>query len=332
MLFIEINKLILFGGSRILSDFSYYLAANKNIDFCVFTSQRHLNELKSVFKKNNIRHYISGDINKDENLKKEITENSIGVAFGAAWVFNKHAVSLFKKDYLLDFMGIDLPRYRGGAHYTWQTLHENKKGCANLQIIYGGQETFHKGEIIKRLEYSLPNKLKRPVDYFDFIAKSELNFLKDFLKEVNKGADFKLQRLNESKSSYYPFLSTENNGYINWSWSGKDIYLFINAFDEPYSGATTYLNGKKVYLKDCALLKAEEKYHPFTVGLVIRKSKDGVFIATAGNLLRVNKIFDSWGKNIINLVELGERFVTPQIKLEGSLKFKANYGPGGLVK
>lgn len=329
MKFNHIEKLILFGGSRILTEFAYFLKRNISFDIVVFSSKRHLSELVpgkkitlGVFlKKNKIRFYNSENINKDKKLKKEVTPNSLGIAFGASWVFEKPTVLLFKKNHLLDFMGIDLPRYRGGAHYTWQILHENRQGCVNLQIVDGGNDTFHKGEILNRENFTLPKELKTPLDFFDFISKKETDFLEKFLDDLKSGKDFKPQRIDESKSSYYPFLNAKMNGFIDWSWSGKDIYLFINAFSDPYAGASTFVNGKRVFLKNCRLLKEEEKYHPFSAGIVVRKDKNSIYIASRGNLLAVEGVLN---------VSVGDRFFTPSTELDKAVMFKTIYVSSGL--
>ena len=328
MKFNKLNKLVLFGGSRILFDFVDHLKKQKFFGVVVFGSKRHLDEivpgknftLRAFLKKNKIKYYDSEDINKDKNLEKE-AKDSLGIAFGAPWIFEKHTVSLFKKNHLLDFMGIDLPRYKGGAHYTWQILHGNTTGCANLQIIHGGITTFHKGEILSREKFLLPKNLQTPMDYFDFISKKEIEFLKKFLAEMVKGKDFKTQNLDETKSSYFPFLNTKIHGFINWNWSGKDICLFINAFDKPYSGASTFLNGKKVFLKNCRLFEAEEQYHPFTSGIVVRNDKKNTYIASIGNLLVVDVVLE---------VRVGDRFVTPHSYLDDALSFSAVYNSKGL--
>jgi len=333
----KINKIILFGGARLLADFSKYVKDDTNLDLVVFSSKRHLDEkindfiiLKEFLEKNGIKYYNSENINNDDNLKNEITETSLGIAIGAAWVFEKKIIELFGEGNLLDFMGIDLPRYRGGAHYTWQILHQNKKACANLQIIKGGEETFHKGELIKRKEYELPLNLIKPTDYFEFIVKKEIEFLKEFLKEIEQEVDFNLNNLNETNSSYYPFLYTKINGLIDWNWKGKDIFLFINAFDEPYAGASSFINNERVFLKNCELLDEEEKYHPFSSGIIIRKNENGIFVASVGNLLFIRKIFDEEGNDLLDKINLGDRIYTPQFELDKSRGFKANYTPGGL--
>lgn len=339
MRFNKIKKIILLGGARLLSEFAVQLKKQNKYGLVVFSAKRHLDELvdsdqtlKMVLKSSDIKYYESEDINNDQNLSKEVNRETLGLAMGAVWVFNQKTVKLFETNHLLDFMGIDLPRYRGGAHYSWQILHQNKKASANLQVISGGEETFHRGDIVKRKEYKLSENVRKPIDYFKSCLVEEKSFLNEFLLEVENDNDFNMTKLNEVESSYYPFLSTDKNGLIDWSWRGSDISLFISAFDEPYKGAGTYLNGKKVYLKDCSLLESSEKFHPFTSGLVIRKNSKQIFIATDGGLLKVESISDEKGKDLNSNVELGDRFFTPFSELEEAKKFKAVYTAKGLKK
>ena len=80
-------------------------------------------------------------------------------------------------------------------------------------------------------------------------------------------------------STYWPRLSTEINGYIDWNMSTSNIIKFINAFDDPYEGCKTFLNKKVVYFKSVEIYKIEKNYHPFQKGLVFRINEKGIFIA-----------------------------------------------------
>lgn len=340
MKFGNIDKVILFGGSSLLSEFAQYLFHEQKVKVVVFSSKRHLDEvhgknnetMAELLKNAGIFFFSSNNINISLPLRREITKNTLGIAFGAAWIFEKRIAQLFKQNYLLDFMGIDLPRYRGGAHWTWQILHRNKKGCLNLQVIYGGKEKFHRGEVLKQWEYSLPSHLKTPKDYFNFIVETKgYDFLIEFWRELKMGKNFSPQVLNEKKSSYYPPLFTRRHGAINWDWSGEDIFLFLNAFDDPYDGAFTWWRGKKVFLKGASLSAEEEDYHPFTSGIIVRKNMNHICIATKGKLLCVRSVRDEAGKDMIPSIELGERFVTPPDEFYKSLNFQAVYDAKGLI-
>jgi len=321
-----------------MDEFIHYIKNKTSFKLVVFSCPRHLGEningltMRQILEKNKIIYYESPDINQDKDLKKEIYKNTLGIGMGASWIFKRETVELFAKNQMLDFMGIDLPRYRGGAHYTWRILHQNRIGSLNFQIIHGGIETFHQGEVVYAEKFLFPKNLRRAFDFFNFQLKKEFDFFKNFLKKVERRDDFKATELNEKESSYFPFLSTKDNGLINWSWGGEDICLFINAFDDPYPGASTYLGDEKIYLKDCRLLKAVEHYHSFTTGIVIRKNSDGIFIAAGNNLLNVKKVATEKGADFMEKIQKGDRLYTPLGELEKALCFKAIYGARGLKR
>jgi hypothetical protein len=331
----DINKVVLIGGCTVLRRSASYLRANTKLDIVVFTTERYLEELvpdislKEALEQEGIKYIKIENINIDERLCHGVTPKTLGIAMGS-WEFEQETVKKFSKYHLLDFMTIDLPRYKGGAHHTWRILHQNISGCVNLQVIHGGKETFQQGEIIKRTEFTFPFELNTPEQTIAYSVKKEIAFFSDFFDELSSGKNFTCKVLDEEKSSYYPFLHTKTQGLINWAWSGKDISLFISAFDEPYPGASTFLQGKRVIMKDCELLLEEDTYHPFTSGIVIRKDNVGLYIATVGHALHVKNVENEAGESILSSIELGSRFHTPQQELDKALSFEAVYGVKGL--
>ncbi|MEK7097461.1 MAG: hypothetical protein AAB906_01275, partial [Patescibacteria group bacterium] len=103
-------------------------------------------------------------------------------------------------------------------------------------------------------------------------------------------------------------------------------------FDDPYPGASTFCEDRRVFLKDAILFKAEEKYHPFTSGIVVRRNKDAIFVATTGNLLKLGRVLDESGRDVKDEIKLGDRFYTPIAELDKSRQFSAVYGARGLKK
>jgi methionyl-tRNA formyltransferase len=332
-----IDGVIVFGGSWLTAAFLRMLSKTE-LKITLYTSPRHFDEvvesdnstLKCVTKSLSIKTIVTEDVNNEKSLSELITKQTLGISLGAAWVFEPETVKLFNGK-LLDFMGIALPKYRGGAHYTWQILANNKSGACNLQIIYGGKESFHKGEIIKRSEYLFPESARIPQDYFNFAIRKETLFLAEFLNEVHEEKNFSLVSLDESISSYYPFLNTKIQGWINWNWSAEEIDRFICAFDDPYDGASTFINGNRVFLKKCRYVKSNVNFHPFHSGLIYRCSHDSLFISARGGALVLQQVINDNGQNIIQSVQEGQRLTTPANKLESALSCDAKYGPNGLI-
>lgn len=333
----HIKKILLIGGGDILAQSAEYLKESTNLDVTVVTTDRYLEEdindgtLETFLAERNIDFVKTEDINSDENVFGQITSETLGIAMGS-WEFEKENVAKFAEGCLLDFMTIDLPRYKGGAHHTWRLLHANSSGSVNLQLIHGGKDTFQKGEIIKRMEFAVPNDLKIPEQTIEFAVSHEIVFFKEFFGEVQEGKSFEPTTLDENKSSYYPFLHTKTQGLIDWSWTGEQIARFIRAFDDPYPGASTFTRGQMVSMKSVELLEAEDGYHPFTSGIVVRKDNDALYIAAVGNLLKIKKVLNDEGEDIKEQIELGQRFFTSRDKLDAAMEFEAVYGSKGLKK
>lgn len=333
MKFGKIDRFILIGGARLLAEFARYLKKN-NYDLVVFSSPRHLDEkiysdgktLSDIFRENKIKYFVSENINQDKNLFKYVTPETLGVAMGPAWIFRKPVLELFGKR-LLNFMGVPLPRYRGGAHYTWSILRNDKKWACNLQIINKIPDS---GAIIKSKEYSFPKSTRMPCDYFDVALNQELKFLEEFLKELRKNKNFSECRLGEAESMYLPYLNTKKQAYVNWAWTTKDIEMFICAFDDPYSGASTFIDKMHVYLKKCHVEFKDGKFHPFTSGIIYRKAKGSIYVAAKGGTLVIKEILNEKENNIIDTLKIGQRFVTPQRFLDEAMEFHAVYTAKGL--
>lgn len=338
-----IDTLVLFGGGHLIIEFAKE-SLTRGIKTYVFAVTRHLEEvidtktgltLARALKKQKIPFYHVKDINKASELKAIIAKssNAMGIGLGEAYVFSKKTIDLFGGR-LFDFMVIRLPQYRGGAHFTWQILRKDRIGCWNIQLI--NEEMipgiYDSGEILKKREYIIPEQARIPQDYFRVSNEEALKLFIEFMDEVQKGKEFKTTKLQENLSSYFPRLYTLKHGFINWSWNADEIETFICAFDEPYHGASTFLNGKRFFLKNCHTDNSEGRFHPFMAGLIYRIYDGSIYIAARDRALIVNNVLDERGNNIIEDLKVGQRFYTPLKYLENAMLFNAEYDTEGLVK
>jgi len=340
MNFGKIKKAFLFGGSNILLDCAR-IAIKRKLKVFVFTSKRHIMEkittdektLKDLLNKERIKFFVTKDINKSKELIRLIDDTSIGIGFGEAWSFSEAIIRKFRNK-LIDYMGIRLPQYRGGAHYTWKILRKNVIGCCNLQLINKDmiQGKYDSGEILKSEEFLFPADVRVPKDYIDFANKKAIEFLKSFFYDLEKNKEFQLFPLQENFSVYYPRLYTKIHGFINWNWDTIEIENFICAFDEPYAGASTFINGKRVFLKDCVSDYNDGNFHPFQSGLIYKTNNNLIFVCTKTGTLIIKKVLNEDGKNIISKLLSGQRFYTPLKYLEEALKFSAEYTAEGINK
>ena len=127
----KIKNIILFGGSRICAELAVKLKKSKDYDVNIFTCQRQINEkiyldgktLATVLREHSIKFISTEDINSEKKLIPLITNQTLGIGLGEPWSFSKSIIKKFEGR-LVDLMGVRLPQYRGGAHYTWQILRK----------------------------------------------------------------------------------------------------------------------------------------------------------------------------------------------------------------
>lgn len=330
-----VERLALFGGSWIVAALLPELR-RRPWEVKLFTSPRHLSDvvntegetLEQVLARTGIAWHSSEAINEDPEALAFAGERTLGIAFGAAWTFTPDFSMRFAGR-LLDFMGIALPEYRGGAHYTWQILNDDRRGTCNLQVVLGGEETFHRGPLIKRGTYRQPETARTPQDYFTTAVAEERAFVGAFLDQVERGELFETKPLDEATASFFPFLYTRVHGWIDWSCTANEVDRFIGAFGDPYPGASTWWRKRRVFLKDSR--REQGSFHPFAKGLVFRNDARGVWIALADGAVLVKKVLDEDGNDLTSQIAIGSRFVTPAATLDEALASEIVYSASGPI-
>ena len=333
MKFGTIDEYVLLGGGVLLAEYALELK-RAAYGVLVITSPRHVQEMLSSegytlsqFLENHaLEYFVSEEINKDQRGINRITSDTMGLSFGAAWIFRKEFIDRFDGK-LLNLHGARLPQDRGAGGFSWQILRDNRLGGCLIHQVDPGVDT---GPIVKYREFLYPTWCRIPRDYQQVYIQENRKFLKEFFKEVKDETEFKCIEQLEYLSTYWPRLSTERHGCLDWSWNLRQIERFICAFDDPYKGASTFINGKRVFLKSCFVDFSGGGFHPFQRGMVYRKSAGVLFVATEGGTLVIGSVTDESGVSIVNEVKVGDRFYTPIALLEKAMLFRAVYTPEGL--
>jgi len=334
MNFGDIDNIVLFGGGTNLVGLASW-CNERDVPVVVFTSPRHADEavspdgtsLRDTLEAEGVSVFSSENINEEPELQEHVTANTLGIALGPAWIFRNVVLDLFDGR-IVNFHNIPLPRVRGGAHYTWQILRGNRTGGCNIQLI---ERKLDAGAVIKTLEYQLPASARIPQDYFDASRANDMPFLFEFMEEVQAAKDFDAVGLQETLSTYFPRLSTPDQGLIDWSWSTEEIERFICAFDEPYPGASTFAGDRRVCLKDCGSSFDDGPFHPFQTGLVYRKSAERIFVATADGSIIIGRVLAEDGSDAMGRLRVGDRLHTPFVALERAFTYRTRYSSVGLA-
>jgi len=336
MNFGKIDQWILFGGGQLLTRLSLKLKEQRFKVFVV-TSDRHSSEFISISEKITLRDFLIGndidflvseDVNSDSDVVKRITENTLGVSMGAAWIFKPDFINIFEGK-LLNIHGTKLPQDRGAGSFSWMIIRNEHLGFC---LIHQVDQEVDTGDIIKYDEYFYPHSCRLPIDYKNYYVEKNLEFLDNFIDDIKKCVEFEAVKQQEYFSTYWPRLDTDRHGFVDWSWRVKDIEQFVCAFDDPYKGASTFLNGLRVRLKGCFSVTNDGTFHPFQKGFVYRISGSSIFVAADEGSLIIQSVKDENDNSIFDNVKIGDRFYTPVKYLEDARQFRAVYTPAGLKK
>lgn len=325
---LRFSKIILIGGGELLL-YTAKILKQKKIDFSILVSRRHSLEnfnnisFTDFLKNRDINYKVIKNINSNIlNTNIIIKPNSLAICFGPSWIFSKKILKLFNYN-MFNINLIPLPKYMGGAHFTWQILNNNFEGGVYFQKI---TNKLDQGPILlgKRFKVKKINKLT-PSHFFKQNIKYGKKFIDSLVVKIIK--NFKFQ-MNDFKKAYlfreyFPRLLSKKNAFINWSWSTKEILAFCNAFDSPYSGAMTFYKKNKISLKKVSLFK-KKKFHPFASGIIIKIIKPYIYVATKEGIIKIGESLKSQ-VNINKSMRQGQRLITPHKYIDAGFSYTPRF-------
>lgn len=314
----KIDKFFIFGGGDVACNLALYLL-KKKISYIVITTRDQLLE-KLFFRKVQYKHFLKQnkiDYRVIKNLKDKKILNNIsnfvaGISISFRLIFDKNLIELFKKN-LFNIHAQNLPEMRGGGGLSWNMMMNRFKSGCTIHLVNRGIDT---GEVLLKKEYDFPNKirpsLKKMKIYNEKLATKNII---SFVTNLKKNKKIKVYKNKKSiNSSYWPRLNAKKDGWINWSWTSREIVSFIRAFSQPHEGAKTYFGKKIIKLTSAKFAKSNYKFHPFQNGIIYRVNMNKVFVACKEGGIILNK------KDFLSSQKLiGKRLITPQRTLEKSI-------------
>lgn len=268
-------------------------------------------------------------------LKKLIladTNKRLIISAGAPWILNDDFLNSFEPDGVLNIHGTALPTDRGGTVVSWLILNKKRLGNA---VVHKMTTLPDSGPIVSSLEFIYPINCRLPKDYLLIYNDYQEKLVTNLCLQWNEGL-IDISKTSEQPhylSTYWPRLKADQNAWIDWSWSGEEIELFIRAFDDPYVGAISTWRGKKVFLKKCFFQK-DNHFHPYQFGLVfrVRKTNDINYLAVAvnGGSLYIEECNDELGNSLFDKIKEGDRIHSSEEQLFSSkkrtIKTKTGFG------
>ena len=248
------------------------------------------------------------------------------------YIFKNKTIKLFENNFI-NIHNTRLPLDAGGGSSSWSIMREDR--LCNM-CIHVMTEDIDGGPIITNELSLYPKECIIPSHFEEHNMKLMINFYEIFMKKLINKNEFELKPQINYLSRYNPRLNTEISGFINWNLNSYDLINFINAFEKPFKGASTYLNNGnfgKLYLKKVQLHGGDSSNHPYMSGIVSRHDNKWITVCTASkHMLLVEEIIDSKGKNVISKIKVGDRFFTPIEKLDSANSKRIYYNALGLKK
>lgn len=325
------DKIVLFGGSQALFNLAVEIQ-RRGYDLLICTEDLHLGETINRYgslEDNLTREklpYINLPKISPRVLRPHVTPNTLGLSICALWIFKQETINLFRGR-LYNIHSSVLPKGRGGGGHTWKILAQDRSGGFTIHEVAEGIDT---GDTVMVREFDFPAECRIPKHYYEYAQRIEDRMLMEFLDAIENGRPLVPMRQDSRAGTYWPRINTAINGYIDWSWTVGDIRCFIDAFDDPYSGASTYWNARRIRLKKCDMIPSQEQYHPFQYGIVFRIHEDCLYVAANGGCLMIRDVFDEDGNHATRWVCHGDRFFTPHTYLDQAKCGKIVYTSAGL--
>ena len=251
------------------------------------------------------------------------TVRPLGCVFGWPRLLPVELINAFDGR-LFNLHSGDLPRYRGAGGGSWQVLNGELEITAHIQQMLLALD---RGPLLFGETGSFGILTPYPKDVKAAAGRAAERVAKRLAVMMRAGAQVLPQIQDEKRATYFPRLRTEENGWIDFSWSALDMERFIRAFSDPYCGAA-FKYREDTYRVRRASIREQIVLHPFCTGLVVNNSEKSVDIVARDGILTYSEIVDQSGSSLPgHYFREGARFWSEPAQLRFSQGFRPKVNP-----
>lgn len=215
-----------------------------------------------------------------------ISKRKIDIAISVNWgsIIDSSFISLFKNGILNLHLG-NLPNYKGNATPNWAIISGEKFIYVNIHKMDIDVDS---GDILSRAKIEINNDT-----YVADILSKTCNvgplLFEEAIEKTRENPNYFLEAGSKKGLICYPRLPEYSQ--IDWMDSGENIHRLIRASSQPYSGAYTFFDNKKIIIWRANIVKPE---NPFLAvpGHIVKINKDSgsVFVACKDSFIEVTEI------------------------------------------
>jgi len=292
---IEISQELLKNGL----DISYFVTLTEQQAITAQVSDYH--SFENISKHHNIPIYYPKTYSLKENSDFNFFEdNQFDILLVAGW--NR----LIPEEVLgtLKFGGIGvhgsadfLPKGRGRSPINWSLIEGKSRFILQLFLMKSGIDD---GEILDWEIFDINQWDTCQTLYY----KNEILTSRMLIRTIPKIVNDTISPIpQKGVPTYYPKRSPKD-GEIDWSKTVFEIYNFIRAITKPYSGAFTYLDGRKIFIWKAQPFDTKITYPETEEGKIVKIFLTGDFVVNCnsglllitefeGGEIKVGSIFSS---------------------------------------
>ncbi len=268
----------------------------------------------------------------DDDAFKQIKvqeRESLGISFGSPFIFTQENIDCFGGR-LINSHGAPLPDFKGGGGFSWRILQRDKRGSTLMHYV---TTKIDEGACAYRRDFLFSDDERMPRDFEKRQLKEECEHLVPWIKNIILGKlllekQSQSSKIDHVRGTYYPRLSSDLHGCIDWSLNLLDLQSFVLAFSNPYPGAYTFCKGLKVRLMDFRIERTCF-VHPFAYGIVVDVGSENFMVSCNGGIISVMHD-DFCCDNQSFSLKSGDRFFTPEPILQKAFASRVFYTPNGL--
>ena len=215
--------------------------AVKSNDFVAYANER------------NVPYLVTSKLESEESsvFMREVGHLDLGLSVNFSGVIPQSVIDMFSIG-ILNAHGGDLPRYRGNACQAWALINgEDRIGLCIHKMIGGELDS---GDIIARDYY--PTNINTKIgEVWSWMNARIPQMLLLAAHKLFEDPLYVLEvQSTDPRDALRCYPRKPEDGRIDWARPAVDILRLINASGPPYSGAFTFLDGRKVVILEAEIV------------------------------------------------------------------------------
>lgn len=207
----------------------------------------------------NAKFIYTPKINEKEILDSiaRLGKIDLAVSINYSGIISQEVIDHFELG-ILNAHGGDLPRYRGNACQAWALINKEEKIAICIHKMIGGE--LDSGPILSR-KYLAVNSDTRIGQIYDWMESETPELVIEAINALARNRDFVLEwQSTDPKHALRCYPRNPSDGKIDWKKTNDEVLRLINASSEPFAGAFTYLDNRKIIIWRAKIVHDDEQY------------------------------------------------------------------------